>query len=336
MKKVVYFLVAVFLLATLTFCGKEKGEGQETEAEPGSPDRSDDLYVVVSMFTGIDYHIEYIRALEIIEEELGVRTEFVGPADYNINEMIAAIEQAITKQADGLIIMGWEETLEPVIGKAMDEGIPVITVTADLPASDRLSFIGIDNFDVGKKSAEFLAEQLNYEGKVAILRAVGLPNVQQRFEGFSEVIESYPDMELVADLDHKNDSATAAQLVTGILLKHPDMGGIYAADGLSGPGVVAGLKDADMVGKVKVIASDREDAVLASIADGFIDATIIAQTSLEPYLAIKLIDSMKYSGLELSMDDEAVGITLIPPRVHSGSFIVDRDNVKYFRRDYKK
>jgi ABC-type sugar transport system substrate-binding protein len=46
-------------------------------------------------------------------KELGVRTEYVGPADYDMNAMNAALEQAIAKKPNGIVVVGFEDTCGP-------------------------------------------------------------------------------------------------------------------------------------------------------------------------------------------------------------------------------
>ena len=49
--------------------------------------------------------------------------------------MVTALEQAIAKQPQGLLVVGFEPSLNAIVDKAVDAGIPVVTVDADLPGS---------------------------------------------------------------------------------------------------------------------------------------------------------------------------------------------------------
>jgi ribose transport system substrate-binding protein len=333
-------LLVILLLGAMLFSLVGCSSPPETQVPPSNGDNSevtkkDDLYVVATLLSGLDYFIDYKRALEVVGEEMGVKTEFVGPADYDINGLIATIEQSIAKGATGIILLGWEDALTPVINKAVEEGVYVVTTAQDLPDSKRHTFIGQGNYDAGKLAAEYMAEQLNYKGQVAVLRGITLTNVAERFQGFKEIIESYPDMELVADMDNRNDEIVAAQQAASVMQLYPDLAGFLAADGISGPAVATAVREAGKKGEVKVVAYDRDPTVLKGIEDGLITATLVAGTPLEIYMAVKIMDMMKYSSLQLSYDDAAAGITFRPSYIDPSCTVVDINSVKYFKRDYK-
>jgi ABC-type sugar transport system substrate-binding protein len=63
--------------------------------------------------------------------------------------MINAFEQAIAEKPDGIITFGAEGVLQPVIDKAVDAGIPVVTVDGDVSASKRIFFVGTGSYDAG-------------------------------------------------------------------------------------------------------------------------------------------------------------------------------------------
>ena len=49
--------------------------------------------------------------MKMAGEELGVRTEYVGPAEYDMNAMVAAFESAIAKKPNGIVVVGFEPSL---------------------------------------------------------------------------------------------------------------------------------------------------------------------------------------------------------------------------------
>lgn len=66
-------------------------------------------------------------------------------------------------------MVGFNEQLTPTIKKAMDAGIPVVTVDADLPDSGRIAFVGTGNVEAGITGGEKMKELLGDSGKVAIM-----------------------------------------------------------------------------------------------------------------------------------------------------------------------
>ena len=95
MKKVL--VLALLVLSVFTFISCDKSgdaatAGAEMEAEGGK--YSDQLYVEVVALASLEYFYDHKEGMRIVGEDLGVKTEYVGPADYDMNAVSAAIEQA--------------------------------------------------------------------------------------------------------------------------------------------------------------------------------------------------------------------------------------------------
>jgi len=284
-----------------------------TLAQKQAIDRTGDRYVVICPFLSLDYYEEYKRAIKILEEEMpGITVELQGPPDYDEEATFTYIDRAITEKVDGILTMPWAKTWTPYVNKAVDAGIPVILIGVDIPDSKRLCYIGTDNYTMGQKAAEWIAKRINYKGKVAVMWSPRLA-------------------------DHQDDSTIGAQAIVGVLQRFPDLAAIWGADGISGPACAMGIREAGVPkGSVVVLGTDREDALLELIEKGEIAGAIIQGTSLEVYLGVKILDMLKHSKIQLSYNDKAAGITLIPYRINPDVYFITQDNVKYFRRIYYK
>ncbi len=359
MKKSLIWLLTIVavisMIAAFSFTGckttaaVETTAATETTAEVGATtivesdvvaetviDRSKDHYVYVGNFMSLDYCTDHFRAANMIKEEWPeVKIDILGPSDNNPEATFAIASEQIAKKVTGLLLQPWDESWIPSINQAIDAGVPVILVGADLPQTKRLAYCGTGNTRMGSAAAEWLAEKIGYKGKIAIMRNPTLSNVTERYNGFVSTIENYPDIEIVADLDHKNDSNVGAQLMVGVLQQHPDLAAVWGGDGISGPAVAMGIREAGLEkGSVIIVGADREDTLLAAIEDGEITATVVQGVSLEFYYAIKIFDAYVHNyGPKASYDDDAAGIKLIPDVVNPKVSIVTKDNVQYFRRD---
>jgi len=349
-----WFLVAVIavsLTLTLSFIGckletveeaavEEEASAEEEVievAEPTKIDRSGDHYVFVGTFMSLDYYVDYYRAANLIMEEWPeVKIDILGPADYDIEATLSIIEQQIAKKVTGILVQPWGEDWLPTCDKAVDSGIPVVFLGVDFPQSKRLAYCGTGNTKMGMVAGEWLAEQIGYKGKVAVMRNPVLANVTERYNGFMSIMEKYPDIEVVADLDHKNDSNVGAQLIVGVLQQHPDLAAVWGGDGISGPAVAMGIREAGLEkGSVIIVGADREDSLLAAIEDGEITATVVQGSALEFYYGVKILDAYVHNyGPRVSYDDAAAEVTLVPDVVNPKVTIVTKDNVQYFRRGY--
>ena len=171
MKQSHAFLVcAAFAAGIFAGCAEKKdtagGAGSVAGARP-------DVYFEISALGSASYFFDHKEGLRIAGEALGVETQYKGPSDLNIQAMIQAIELAVARKPGGIMVVGFEESLNDAVNKAVEAGIPVVTLDSDLPNSKRVAFVGTGNYDAGFKGGEKLAELIGGRGKVAILTKVG-------------------------------------------------------------------------------------------------------------------------------------------------------------------
>jgi ribose transport system substrate-binding protein len=271
--------------------------------------------------------------LEMVGKELGVRTEYVGPAEYDMNAMIAAFEQAIARNPQGIVVVGFEDSLNPIVSKAIAAGIPVVTVDADLPDSERIAFVGTGNYNAGVTGGEKLAETIGGSGKVAILTRPGQSNLEERVAGYQTALARYPGIEIVQIGDTQSDEVVAAQVAATILQANPDLAGIACVEAAGGSGAATAVREAGMQGQVAIISMDRANDVVNAIINGEITASVAQQTALMPYYAVQILFNLNNSNVAITKDNAAAGVAGIPNMVDTGAIIVDQSNAQYFLRD---
>lgn len=322
MKKLVALLLAMTLVLS---AGLMSGLAETT-------DKSDQLYIQVSALGGLDYFYDHMLGCEMAGKELGVRTEYVGPTDYDMNAMIAALEQAIAKKPNGIVVVGFEDTLGPIIDKAIDAGIPVVTVDGDVPNSKRIAFVGTGNYNAGYQGGQYLAKAIDGKGKVALMTKPGQGNLEERITGYQAALADYPDIEIVQIADTQSDSIVAAQAAGALLQKYPDLAGIACVEAAGGAGAATAVKEAGKVGQVKIISMDRGEDVLSDIEAGVITASVAQQTALMPYYAIQILINVNNSNVAITTDNAAAGVSGVPASIDTGVIIIDANNAQYFKR----
>ena len=82
------------------------------------------------------------------------------------------------------------------------------------------------------------------------------------------------------------DSNKAAQIVSGVLSAHPNLGAIYATDGPMGQGAAGALRTSGKRGTVKLISFDAEPDLVRSLRDGSIQALYTQAPYIEGYTAM--------------------------------------------------
>lgn len=348
-KKVVAFLLVMSVLFAFVGCSSqsatpaaaEKSTTSTPAVETSTKDApkaeatkpaSDEYYIEVTCETGQPYFTEHKRGMEVAGKVLGVKTAMIGPADFDMQGMINTLEQEIAKKPSGIVVVGFGEDLAPSINKALAAGIPVVTCDGDVTTSNRKTFVGTGNYNVGSVGGEELAKALNKKGKVLIVSKLGQPNLEQRIKGYKDTLAKYPDIKIVQTVDSGTDQAQTASNVAAVLQTNPDLAGVVTCDA-TGPGVVSALKEAGKKpGDVKMVVMDRIDDHLQLIKDGWALGAVAQRTALMTYTATRILYDYVHKNIETTPDDSKAGILTVPNNVDTGTIFINEDNVDLFMK----
>jgi len=133
-------------------------------------------------------------------------------------EQIADLESLISQGVNAIIVNPSDrEALNAVIESAIDQGIVVVAVDQAVTAEG--AYIATnDQTAYGRVGAEWLFEQLGGSGRVVEMRGIdGVPADTDRHDGFLAALESYPDIEIVAETFTGWDPSTGAQQALDII-----------------------------------------------------------------------------------------------------------------------
>jgi ribose transport system substrate-binding protein len=337
LKRIIISVVTASLMIALTGCwnsaaDKSKEMTDKSAAATDAPKsvNSNEVYVEVTALTGHPYFAEHKRGMEEAGKALGVKTEFIGPVDFDIPGMITTLEQTIAKKPAGILVVGLGDELAPSINKAIEAGIPVVTVDGDVASSKRLSFVGTGNYSVGVIGGKALAQAMNEKGKVLIMTKIGQANLEERTSGYKDTIAKYPDMKIVQVAESGSDNGVTASAVAAILQANPDLGGIVTTDA-TGPGVVSALKEAGKkAGDVKVIVMDRIDDHLQLIKDGWVLGAVAQRTALMTFMGTEILYNLVHKNIQITGDDAKAKVNAVPDKVDTGTIFIDKNNVELF------
>lgn len=254
---------------------------------------------------------------ETAAKENNVEIIWKGPSqETDIATQISIIEDYINKNVDAIVIAACDaKALIPVLKKAADKKIPIITIDSGIDSDLALSFIATDNVEAAKKGAQKLAEMLNNAGDVALIPFVpGAATSNMREQGFKEGISAFPNIKLVATQYSQSEVATGMAVTEDILTSQPNLKGIFAANEAGAIGAAQAIKSKNKTGKVKLVGFDAAENEINELKAGIIDALIVQ----DPY-------KMGYTGVKFAVD--ALNGKQIPKRVDTGVYIITKDNI---------
>ena len=225
-------------------------------------------------------------------KEARIPIECIGPVRNNMEEQLKLLEKAIASRVDGIIVQGLNQAkFNPVINKAVERGIPVVTVDTDAPDSKRMAFVGTDNLEAGRKLGQLVVEATGGTGKIGvIIGSESAENQLQRLEGIKRVIREYPKLAIVDVRSSNISMLEAIQQAAEMLQSHPEitvMVGTSATDALGILQSARSLKRQDM----QIIGFDDLPDTIHAIRNGEILATVVQQPYQMGELSVQLLDS---------------------------------------------
>jgi ABC-type sugar transport system substrate-binding protein len=255
-----------------------------------------------------------------------------GPDSVDIPGLVATVEQIAARNPAGMMVVGWDPSaLRPAINRAVANGIPVVCVDADVPDSRRLAFIGTDWYDLGVQQARAMLEALgDRRGKVAMIGLIEQEIDQQAFAGFRSIAEPAGNT-VLEPIQDKGNQAEAARVTAAILQAHQDLIGIAGFDSESGPGMGIAIKEAGLSGRIVATCVEAEAQHLALLADGVLTAAVGQKRELFTYVGVKALHEFVHSTIRFSADDAAAGLSPLPVRYSTGTYIVTQRNAHLFR-----
>lgn len=335
--KVMFLFTLIVLLAlALSACAPAATQApaeEPEEAEPqeeAPPPAANEEYIYVSAMGNLEFFNAHKYGWEWGGEALGVTATYVGPAEYDMNAMVAAFDQAIAKKPAGICVFAVEPVLQPQIDKATDAGIPVATILGDLPESKRIAYVGSYQRDLGYMGGVGVAEALGGTGKVAILSIPGVQMFDDREAGYREAFDKYPGIEVVQVGDTKADTVTAVNVAKDILTANPDLAAFVGTDSTAGIGAATAVEEAGLVGKVKVVAMDRNSDILQKIKEGTLTGTVAQDDAAMAFWCLQVLYNFKHNQAPLTSDNKAAGVTTGPTNVFMWANYIDETNVDYF------
>jgi ribose transport system substrate-binding protein len=312
-------LVAV-AMSLLSACGGGRHETTET-------------YVLVSTNTKIPYWQVAAEGLRAAAADLGVKWEMVGPETYDPKaekeEFLKVVHRKIPP-AGILVSAADPELMREAIDTAVAAGIPVVTIDADSPKSQRLTFIGTNNYQAGQTSGELLARELNGKGSVVLYTIPGQANLDERVEGCKRVLARNPGIKILQVVDMAGDPTKAFEGTRSLIAKTktpPD--GYVCLEALSCNEVADVLDRAGIRGKT-IVAMDTQEGTLNWMRKGMIRATIAQKPFTMAYFGTTVLDDFHHAKPSGAANSAQGSRSLVPVFMDTGATLVDKSNMASF------
>jgi ribose transport system substrate-binding protein len=290
-------------------------------------------FYLVTANTKLAYWQSAAAGLDKIAKEYDVHADMRGPQGFDPQDEVAEFRSVVALKPNGILIsVADEKLMQPEIDAAINAGIPVITIDSDAPSSKRLYFIGTNNRQAGRLGGHALVQKLGGKGNVVFFTNPGQPNLDDRLNGYKDVLADSPNIHVKEVVDIKGESTAAFDYTQRALaLTGKDrVDAFVCLEASAGPEVGEVLHRGNTKDRV-VIAMDLNTDTLDDVKQGIIAATIAQKPFTMAYFGVKMLDELYHNPLPSLTTDYSVDPSApIPAFIDTGSTLVDQSNVDQF------
>lgn len=253
-------------------------------------------------------NIPYFKACERgareAAAELGVELVYRGPSNNRVEDQIPIVEDMIQLGLDVIAVAPNDpEAIAPVLKKARDKGIVVVTWDADAnpKASGRNAFCNQTPTDeLAYTLVDIVAEAIGGRGKAVIVSSTPTAPNQNAWIRFMEarLKEAYPDVQLLQTLYPDEDVGKARQMTAGVLAAHPDLKGVWGLTSVAVPGAAEAVRQAGKGGRVAVTGVTLPSELREYVKDGTVAKFCLWNPEDLGYLAVYVAKKIRDGDLK--------------------------------------
>ncbi len=280
-------LVFTLVLAACAPAAAPSGASDAPAADDGGSDEDAPLRIGYSVATLENAFFVGMTAGVVSQAEAEgaelLQANANGDASTQVNQILDLITQGVDVlilnpiNADGIV---------PVVERANEAGIPVITLDRGSSGGEVASFLETDNIAMGKEAAQYIAEKLTErygeaKGNVVNLQGLrGTTAAEAREEGFTTEIANYPGITVVVNQAADFNQEKALNIMSNAIQANPQIDAVFGANDDNAMGAVKAIEQAglstnpDDENYIYVIGIDGTAQAIEAIRNGSLAATI--------------------------------------------------------------
>lgn len=236
------------------------------------------------------------NGVETAARQMDVLVSYRAPDIYSLDRMKALIDQAVASKPDGLVVSIPEPGLAPSIRRAIQAGIPVVSINSGSDVATKLGVLAHvgqaeerAGYDAGRRLAD-----AGVRRAFCVNQQVGNVGLDARCRGFQRAMRQtggharvFPVDDQSPDTPHKLAGAIDTERIQGVLTLNSTTGGE----------AVTAARLANREGRLVIGTFDLGPDVLKAVQSGQIRFAVDQQAYLQGYLPVVLLAEKARYGL---------------------------------------
>ncbi len=305
------FAATVMLVAA--GCGGSEEEGGSTTSAQSGQGKAGGLIAIITPPVENPFFKAEADAAAAKAKELGYKTS-VASHDDDPNKQSELIDAAISRKAKAIILdnAGADATIGPV-RKAKKAGVPVFLIDREINANGIAAAQIVSNNSQGAQlGAQEFVKSLDGKGRyVELVGKESDTNAGVRSQGYKDVLSQYPDLKRITRQSANWDQQEAFTKMETIIQRSRNIDGVIAGNDTMALGVVAALKSAGLLKKVKVVGFDGSPDAISAVKKDQMVATVLQPAALISEMAVEQADQMIRTGKTGKPEKQAIDCELV-------------------------
>jgi len=260
MKKKIFLLSFLFFALFVSGCKPEQNDADA--------DGQKLLFGVTFQTMNNPFFVDLNEGIKQVVEDHNDRLITLD-AQWNSHKQRNDISDLILQNASGIFInpVNWKGIKGSLI-QAKRKAVPCIIV--DAPVRDRqlvLSQVASDNVEAGRLAARALAQVCRPARIVILHRSVNKACID-RVAGFREVIDKYPDMQIINTQEGQGTTEGSRPVMLDLLGRFPEINAVFPINDPSALGAISALESAGRLNDVTIVTVDGSKEGVNAIKAG--------------------------------------------------------------------
>jgi ribose transport system substrate-binding protein len=272
-------------------------------------------------------------------KELGVDVTVLMPG--SLSDQKQMLEDAVTRGYKGVAVSPIDSSNQTDMLNQVAAATKLVTHDSDAPDSERLAYIGMDNYTAGRLCGQLVKEALPQGGEVMILigrmeqdnarkrrqgvidELLGRSEDPSRFDPPADLVEGN-GFKILGTLTDGFDLSKAKANAEDALSRYPEIDAMVGLFAYNPPAILQALEQAGKLNTVKIIGFDEDSQTLAGIKAGTVHGTVVQNPYEYGYQSVKVLKAL------------AAGDNSVIPQdafIHIPGRQIRKDNVEAFQAD---
>ncbi len=240
--------------------------------------------------------------------EFGVDVEVMMPTDGTAGQK-RMVQDLLARGVDGIAISPSDPKNQAGLLAEIAANTTLITHDSDAPESDRLVYIGMDNYEAGRMCGRLLKKAMPDGGSVVLfVGLLGQLNADLRRQGvidelldrsFDSTRRDPVNVVLEGDtytvLDTRVDQfdfARAKAQAEDALARYPDLDAMIGLFVYNPPQILEAVREAGKLDQITIVAFDEADDTLQAIKDGAMAGTVVQNPYRYGYESVRVLAAL--------------------------------------------